>query len=193
MIIIKIQAGLGNQLFQYATARALTILYKTELKLDLSFYDNPKDRKAYRLDKFNLPITVAKKSEYYYLKKRKRYSFISKLLKKTGIEVYPNFNQTHIVEDDIKNLFTSKNNLQEDYYLEGWFSNESYFKDYREIIIKDLSADRFLIGENLLLQQEIINTNSVAVHIRRGDYLTNPFFICLPKQYYQRSMGASVV
>jgi len=37
MIIIKLQGGLGNQLFQWAFGKSLSIDLNTELYLDLSF------------------------------------------------------------------------------------------------------------------------------------------------------------
>lgn len=48
MIIIKLMGGMGNQMFQYAFARYLSIKYKTELKLDLS-YLNERPKKGNRV------------------------------------------------------------------------------------------------------------------------------------------------
>ena len=40
MIVVKIQGGLGNQMFQYAHGRFLSEKFNLDLKLDTSFYDN---------------------------------------------------------------------------------------------------------------------------------------------------------
>ena len=40
MIVVKLTGGMGNQMFQYACGRALSIKYNVELKLDLSFYEH---------------------------------------------------------------------------------------------------------------------------------------------------------
>lgn len=189
MIIIKIQAGLGNQLFQYATGRSLSIKFKTELRVDLSFYENPQNRNVhYRLDKFNLPFTVAKDSDFIHLMNRKRIPLIFKILKQFGIKFYPFYKKTHLFEGDIMNFCKSKDELKRDYYVEGWLANENYFKEFREIIVKEFNADDLLGNENIFLQHEIINSNSIAVHIRRGDYLTIPYFKTLSKEYYLSAM-----
>ena len=47
MIILKIQGGLGNQMFQYAAGRNLSIKLNTELKLDISSYNNDVKRGFY--------------------------------------------------------------------------------------------------------------------------------------------------
>ena len=41
MILVRLMGGLGNQMFQYAAARRLAHFHNTEVKLDLSFLENP--------------------------------------------------------------------------------------------------------------------------------------------------------
>jgi hypothetical protein len=188
MIITKIQGGLGNQLFQYATGRALSIRNKSELKLDLSFFENPEYQKVYRLDKFNLPFTVAKDSEFNHLKNVSKIPFHFRILKRLGIKVFPYYKKSNLLEDEILTLSESKNLSNRDYYLEGWFSNPNYFNEIRGIILKEFNADQLLSPENIVLQKEVLNSNSVAVHIRRKDYLANHYFTTLPKEYYIKSI-----
>ncbi len=52
-IIIKLTGGLGNQLFQYAHGRALSLQKKEPLYLDTSWYKGRIDRQ-YLLDNFNI-------------------------------------------------------------------------------------------------------------------------------------------
>ena len=68
MIIIKLQGGLGNQMFQYAIARKLSLANKTELKLDLDFLLDRTPRpdftyRDYNLNIFNLKIEFATQEE----------------------------------------------------------------------------------------------------------------------------------
>jgi len=44
MVIVQLIGGLGNQMFQYAMARRLAILKETDLKFDISFFENYKNR-----------------------------------------------------------------------------------------------------------------------------------------------------
>jgi len=190
MIVIKIQGGLGNQLFQYATGRALSICYKTELKLDLSFFVHPEFSKVFRLDKFNLSYKVAKEQDFLHLKNTKNIPLVIRIFRWFGIKRYFFLHKkSHVFEEEIIELFNAENKLNRDYYLDGWFANPNYFKGIREIILKEFNADQLLSPENKVLQQDIIRNNSVAVHIRRKDYLTNTYFNTLPKEYYEIAMG----
>ena len=184
MIILKIKGGLGNQLFQYATGRALSIHLDTELKLDLSFYENPQYSKVYRLDKFNVKFAIARNSEFTNLKNLNEVPGIYKVLKKLKLNIYPYFKKSHVIEHDVLKLLNFKIKPNCDYYIEGWLGNEKYFKSHREIILHDLKADKLLNIENLELQKEIKLVDSVAVHVRRGDYLSNTYFANIPNEYY---------
>jgi len=53
MVIVQLIGGLGNQIFQYAMAKRLATLKETDLKFDLSFFKNYKNRK-YDLSCFNI-------------------------------------------------------------------------------------------------------------------------------------------
>ena len=55
MIITKIIGGLGNQLFQYTAGRCLAHLNNTDLKLDVTAFDEYKLR---NFDLFNLNVTA---------------------------------------------------------------------------------------------------------------------------------------
>ena len=82
MIIVKLQGGLGNQLFQYAAARSLSIYKKTSLGLDISGFDNGPGsitKRHYELDSFNIPVSIVTESE---LIKRKQFSFFDKIFNK---------------------------------------------------------------------------------------------------------------
>jgi hypothetical protein len=56
MIIVKLQGGLGNQMFQYAIGRKLSMLNKTTLKLDLSFLLDRTTRENFEFREYNLDI-----------------------------------------------------------------------------------------------------------------------------------------
>lgn len=56
----------------------------------------------------------------------------------------------------------------------GYWQSERYFQDIVGIIRRDFSFQRPLAGLNLSLVKQIAETNSVSLHIRRGDYVSNP-------------------
>ena len=67
MLIARITGGLGNQLFQYAFVRSLSLELKQNFKLDLSWY-----RDYHKYEDINNPNSATKRE----------YLFINSILKK---------------------------------------------------------------------------------------------------------------
>ena len=54
-VIVRLQGGLGNQLFQYATGKSLALRLGVNLVLDLNWYiDNSDSNRRFILDKLNI-------------------------------------------------------------------------------------------------------------------------------------------
>src|SRR5438128_2342097 len=121
MIIVKLMGGLGNQMFQYAAGRSLSIMNNTEVKLDLSFYkeaDASTTSRFYELDVFNHQAKVASGAEVNrFLKKESNNNFLNKIFSfgRTRIFKEPHF---HFTEEFLK----QKDNT----YLEGYWQSEKY-------------------------------------------------------------------
>jgi hypothetical protein len=58
VIIVQLKHGFGNQLFQYATARRLSLTLGVPLRLDLSFYTTHRLR-SYALNRLSIEADVA--------------------------------------------------------------------------------------------------------------------------------------
>ncbi len=186
MIIVELIGGLGNQLFEYAYARKISHIKKVPLKFDMSFFDNwPED--VYRLRYFNIKENFATTDETQLLKGRPKTSFTAKVYKKiSGKTLYDK--KSHIKEPP----FTCNDNISkmsDDVYLEGWWGNERYFKDIESIIRREFTLRKELDNDNEELLEKIILNNSVSVHIRRGDYLFNPYFADLTLDYYFKAIN----
>jgi len=167
MIIVKLIGGLGNQLFQYALGCYLTEKYHTELKLDISGFDNYKLWK-YELDKFNIIEDFANPEELKipYFKKR---NGIKKILFKL---LYKPKKMSYIVEKHF-HFDSCIINLPDNVYLDGCWQSEKYFKEIQDIIRKDFTFKLPAEGKNKELLEQISSVNSVSLHVRRGDYITN--------------------
>jgi hypothetical protein len=187
--------GLGNQLFQYAIGRHLSIIGKTSLKLDLTqLEERPSSNtyvvRSYELDRYNLKVQIAEKKDIAFFKSdnsltsrvfiriKKRLRMIN-LIKEDGFEFEPE-------------IFSSRKNI----YLDGYWQSEKYFYQINEKIRDEITLKEDLLAEinnspglrDVLIQ--IARTNSVAVHFRRGDYIRDPllkkhYAECLPEYYNQ--------
>lgn len=174
MIAVRLMGGLGNQMFQYAIGRKLALQNKTDLALDLIFFDNIADvdtPRFYELDCFNIQekfLSPAKRPvenpDAAFAGKRGKI----KLLKhKLGGQNWQIYNEPHH-NFDPKVLKQTNNS-----YLIGYWQTEKYFTDIRETILKDFSFKQLAKGKNAKLLEQIKNTESISVHVRRGDYVTN--------------------
>ena len=167
MIITKLIGGLGNQMFQYAAGRQLAYKLGVELKLDILDFDHYKLRK-YELDVFNIQENFATAEEIADLTILKRNiieRFISRLLHKP-YRPLPTY---------IKESFNSEiMNMYDGVYLDGYWQSEKYFADIIEIIREEFIITTTQEGLNRKLADQIKSCNSVSLHIRRGDYVSNP-------------------
>ena len=170
MITVLLSGGLGNQLFQYATGRRLSLKHQTGLTLDLTFvnsklqFDQLTTYRRYELEEFNLPVQTTDlliKGKFLYPLSKSEYvlrKFISK-------------NKYHYVPEDNSGWDQKVMLAPDNSFLEGFFQSEKYFSEISDVLRKDLQLKKPLAGRNLKLSEEIQSHNSVSLHIRRGDYV----------------------
>jgi hypothetical protein len=171
MIIIQLIGGLGNQMFQYAAGRAIACRNNTCLKLDTSLFENYMLR-SYRLDCFNIVENFATNDEIKHLKPDRSQLF-SFCLNKLRQKITPWHEQNVIIEhafDFDPDVLKITGNA----YIKGYWQSEKYFFDIAEIIRKDFTFKRGPDEVNKNILSTILRTNSVSLHIRRGDYVSNP-------------------
>jgi hypothetical protein len=104
MIIVKLQGGLGNQLFQYTFGRAMSLKKRTDLKLDISNYkDDP--LRAYKLKYFNIEEDIASRAQVFLAKITTRLGLATSYLEGywQGEKYFED------IKDIIKKDFTLKN------------------------------------------------------------------------------------
>lgn len=159
MIITKIQGGLGNQMFQYAYSRSLSLKYGVNFYLETSF--------------FNMKSTV---SRFFSLDQ-----FPSA---KINLDIPKNNNPNCLITDDFtyKDLCL-KSNIN--YYLDGYWQSKKYFVDYFDQIIYDFSPSH-KIKEDL---NSFIKGKTISLHVRRTDYLTsNGYHPVQSLNYYKKAL-----
>ena len=180
MIIIKIKGGLGNQLFQYAVGRAVALVHKSPLKLDLTIFKTYKLHK-YLLDQFVLQADIATENEIVKLKGRNNMLFSA--LRKTGLVKRKSY-----FKEKRSSYFDASVFNNNSVYLDGYWQNELYFSDIRELLLRELSPISSMNDLGCDYLETIEKTNSVSLHVRRGDYLNLKNVGVLDVDYYMKSV-----
>lgn len=191
MILIQLQGGLGNQMFQYATAKALSLTTKSDLYLDLSFLDqNQKAAPGFTLRKYEL--NIFRNIEESLAEEKVRRQFYKN--KKKGIW-RSWFKRSLEYTYQEKSLFYYPHvlSLKPPVLLKGYFQSEKYFKEYRLDILTCFEFPK-LKGddENTEVLKKITSSNSVSIHIRRGDFLnpvTNEVHGLCGVDYYKKAIS----
>jgi len=190
LIVIKVFGGLGNQLFQYAFGRALSIKLNTELYLDLSWFDEntTSTKRVFQLDLFNTKFLIADKLVVGELKPL-YFRLINSILVKFNIgrlQLPAYFIENGIYYNQRINI------IKENSYINGYWQSEKYFVNVHDVIKNEfVFKDIPLNSLNSSLLNEIRLSQSVAVHVRRSDYnLSHNIDIhgVLPISYYEQSM-----
>jgi len=195
MIIVRINGGLGNQMFQYAIGRSLAYRLNTELKLDISSYEMYKLHRFF-LNEFNLTLNIATKKEIQkFIKHRGKFSYyLNKAFGKNVDSVI--LKQGYYKEEKEFHFNPEIFNLKGDIYLDGYFQTDLYFKDIQDTIRSAFTVKSEPNEMNLEFINKIQNCNSIALHIRRGDYVTDIKTLkkhgALNLEYYEKSIQAIV-
>ena len=171
MIITKLIGGLGNQMFQYAVGRAISSRSGAVLKIDKSDFINYPLRQ-YQLDKYNIIEEFATKEDINSIVPDQS-QFYKYALFDFKQKAYPFHKKPYIKQRTL--LFDSAIlKIKDHAYIDGYWQNELYFKDISAIIKNEFTLKDCLDKKNIKIRDEIVNSASVSVHIRRGDYVTNP-------------------
>lgn len=186
MVSLILSGGLGNQMFQYAAAKALAKRLNTSLVMDMYALERrtKATKRDYELDIFNIDGTVKSslKSKLFYkarpliLKHRASFLKLGCLADEWSIVYDPNFEK---IKGNVSML--------------GYFQNERYFKSIEDELRTDFSFKQALDEKNSIVANEIASTQSVAIHIRRGDYMSDKDaasnFVTCSKEYYQKAIS----
>ena len=190
MITINLTGGLGNQLFQYALGRYLAIKWDAELVIDDTFYKSQPTGvtpRRYELDKFATQLRIVTDSERRYLKRyTNRYlRYLQKYISLPSRYKY--------VREPLDKLLLEVRDLSGDLFLDGFWQSERYFAGVEDIIRHDLIPNFDFSDQEKEVMASMQNTASVSLHVRRGDYVTNPLTsawhgIC-GLDYYRDAIG----
>lgn len=185
LIISYLKGGFGNQLQQYSTGLAIARKLNAEYKVDLSFFNDERYKKWYKLDNINVSLKLANSDEIALLKNKPNAPFIYKVLGKFGIH------SEYRKKSDIIENFGFKPDkrlisLNHSAYITGWCSASEYVREIRTILIEQFKPKNPLSDCAKSYLDQINCSESVSIHIRRGDFLDlQHFFRIIPIEYYK--------
>ena len=165
MIIVRIMGGLGNQMCQFALYEKLKYLNK-QVKADINTFYYLDSNRKYELNKFpNLEIQEASKEEIAYY-----FNYAHKWIHRIEGKLLPDRKKVRAFES-LK--YNEKVYSITDAYIYGFWQSERYFHDIDEHIRRAFIFPEIQDKINRKYLQMIENENSISIHIRRGDYLSD--------------------
>lgn len=181
MVTVAIFGGLGNQMFQYALGRTLAQRNQCRLQLDLRHYDQ---NRAFRYGlgdfKINavigtertLPPTRSDRLKYL------RWRYFSK--------------KHRMIREQSLSFDASILDLQGSLYLRGYWQSQRYFAEIADTIRQEFELVDVPSQQNAEMLAQIRSSSSIALHVRRGDYVSNPncnkFHGTCSPDYYERAV-----
>lgn len=162
MIAIELIGGLGNQMFQYAAAKALALHHNEDILIDKRLFASY-ELHNYSLNHFNIKALFLEEKIVFNPSFSDRVKAVI-----SGKKIFKKYQEDDLSYDE--SFFkTPHRNI----YLKGYFQSEKYFIRYEDQIRKEFEITAPLKQQTFDMLNVIGSVNSVSLHIRRGDYVTN--------------------
>ena len=204
-----VNGGLGNQVFQYIFTRYMEEETGRNIFLEDTYFFNCKAHNGFEIHKVFPNSKVKRLSdnfdpdvwEHILSNQKKGIDVINQFLD-LGEDMHlvgENLSETKTITDarNMSNTIFETNgyhpsiiNLQNKniYYLGYWINkNWLYSGKGSEKIFKELEFHKIVDRKNLEYQKNILNTESVLVHVRRGDFVTLGW--CMGTAFYKQAIG----
>ena len=199
MIKAVFGGGLGNQMFLYAYIYA----QMRENNLDTDIYavmhrNKNEDKRDFALNALNcsvkMDIVDEEKAKLIVKCKKFMRKQLFRVLRKIHVKnekIIQIFNKLNICYSPTTFKYYPNLKLRNNQYIEGAFQTWKYFEGYREELLKEFSVSKEIGIKNQEILNSINLSNSVCVHIRRGDYVNSHYSKTLQicnYEYYKNAM-----
>lgn len=166
MNVIKLYGGLGNQMFQYAFGKLMEVQYDRIVRYDISWFSKPQQDviRLFQLNKFRTKLLSFPEG-----------GMLPKTKISEGDQDYYMYNPQVLGLDNT--------------YFFGYWQNRGYVEPILSILKEEFKVLNNLYTDTYIeLKEQIISTESIGIHIRRGDYLTKGHHL-LPISYYKEALS----
>jgi len=172
-VVVRLIGGLGNQMFQYAAARAVAVRCNAPLILDISGFAGEAERRfalspfCIRAKKFDLAPSWSRRNSRWGKIFQRFADGVNRRVAthKFGIPIY---------REKSFRYDSGVPALQAPVYMDGYFQSEKYFAGCRNVIFEDFQISHPPRSEARTLLKRIQASDAICMHIRRGDYVTDP-------------------
>lgn len=173
-VIARQFGGLGNQLFIYATAKALSCRTNSELVMDINTgFRNDAYNRDFSLHHFNIDFRIANRFESFDFPSGKvwRYFFrrFNSFLKDKNRFYLTDLlsNEWFFMPEIINHTLISST------WIEGYWQSPRYFEDISDLLVTELTIKSPLSLETMRVNDLIQRENSVSIHLRMIRDLSN--------------------
>ena len=175
MITTRLHGRLGNQMFQYATARALAHRLGTGVALDSRGAELRGEGVLTRVFQLDLaqPINLPPLKQMSPL----RYALWR------GLELAPRFQRERGLGYN-----PAFQTWADDSYLHGYWQSEKYFDGIADLIRSEFTFPAFTNSQNAEMAARITEDNAISLHVRRGDYLALSAHVLCDQAYYEAAL-----
>jgi hypothetical protein len=162
-IIVRLKGGLGNQLFQYATTRALAINHSAKLIIDnyTGFVNDLEYRRKFSLNKFKIQSYIANPMQ--------RFPFLIYRLIGNSKNFHEKFFGINFFNDNFNVKYLSQivnKPMMGLNFLDGYWQSYKYFENYKSILHQELSPPQPSKVFLKKIGKEMSETDSIALGIR---------------------------
>jgi hypothetical protein len=190
MIISNIIGGLGNQMFQYASGRALSLKLCVPLKLDTRDFSGYQLHQGFELNHlFNCNAEIATDTDLANVLSWQRTKLVQRVLKRPQLK---NLRYKNFVVEPHFNYWSDINLLTNNKYLYGYWQSEKYYIEFAEKIREEFTFKFPFSDKNAEIAEQISQVNAVSLHVRRGDYVSNSknaFIGVCSLEYYEQAIA----
>ena len=199
IIIVRINGGLGNQMFHYAMGLAISVLNKTDLLLDVSSLkstEKEETKREFLLPYFNVDIKIAENKDFSRMKipNTQKTNLFSRI-RRWEVRFRESFRPLHerkFIAEPYFNFCPDILKIKNDCYLSGAWQSEKYFKDIESLVRESFTLKNSPTVKTEALIEKVSGCNSVSIHIRRKDYVniqkTNRLHGICSLEYYNQAV-----
>lgn len=167
MISVNVIGGLGNQMFQYAFGRALSLRMGYQLRFDVADFQWYSTHEGFQLARLCTTLEQATEDELKEMLGWQHHRWARRL------RMYKRFPKRHTIVEPHFHFSRACSQSHDGNYFVGYWHSHRYFEDFANEIRRDFCSTEIDLSVYGSILKEIESSESVGIHVRRGDYVSS--------------------